>query len=104
VFLVWVALKASTGWIVFLIHLIAIRAGLTSFSDLIGLIGLSSNLFGIQNNDARSMQDLTFVPAIIWALLWMVAALLLISGAVWVTWLAPRRETIDTSPRHLRLQ
>ena len=104
IFLVWVALKASTGWIVFLIHLIAIRAGLTSFSDLVGLVGLSSNLFGIQNNDARSMADLTFVPAIIWALLWMVAALLLISGAVWVTWLAPRRETIDTSPRHLRLQ
>ena len=104
VFLVWVALKASTGWIIFLIHLIAIRAGLTSFSDLIGLIGLSSNFFGMQNNDARSMASLTFIPAIIWALLWTVAALLLIGGAIWLTWLAPQSEAIDTSPRHFRLQ
>jgi hypothetical protein len=104
VFLVWVALKAPTGWIIFLIHLIAIRAGLTSFSDLIGLIGLSSNFFGMSNNDARSMASLTFIPALIWALLWTVAALLLIGGAIWITWLAPQPETIDTSPRHFRLQ
>jgi hypothetical protein len=91
--LVWVALKATTPWIIFLLHLVAIQAGLLSFSDLIGLIGLSSHLFGAQNNDARSMAELTFIPALIWAILWTVIASLLIGGAIWITWLAPQQET-----------
>jgi hypothetical protein len=33
------------------------------------------------------MADLTFIPAIIWALLWAIAAMALISGAIWITWL-----------------
>lgn len=90
--LVWVSFKASSNWIVFLLHLIAIRAGLTSFSDLVGLIGISSDLFAGQNNDAMSMANLTFIPAIIWALLWTIIALLLIGGAIWVTWIAPSQK------------
>jgi hypothetical protein len=90
--LVWVALKASNKWIVFLLHLIAIRAGLTSFSDLMGLIGISSNMFGVQSNDAQSMAGLTFIPAIIWAVLWTIIALLLIGGAIWITWISPHQK------------
>jgi hypothetical protein len=88
--LLWVAFKASANWVIFLLHLVAIRAGLTSFSDLVALIGLSSDLFGVQNNDARSMASLTYVPALVWAVLWTVIAFLLIGGAIWITWIAPR--------------
>jgi hypothetical protein len=90
--LVWVAFRASNKWIVFLLHLIAIRAGLTSFSDLMGLIGISSNLFGVQSNDAQSMAALTFIPAIIWAFLWTIIALLLMGGAIWITWISPHQK------------
>jgi hypothetical protein len=91
-FFIWVALKAAAGWIVFLIHLVAIQAGLTAFSDLTGLIGLSTRFFNTPANDAQSMAEMTFVPAVVWALLWVVVAVLLIGGAIWLTWLRPSRK------------
>ncbi len=84
---VWVAIKAAPGWIIFLIHLIAIQAILTAFSDLVGLIGISTNFFNAPENDAASMAQLTFIPAIVWAVLWAMVALGLIGWAIWFTWL-----------------
>ena len=95
-FFLWVALKASPGWIIFLLHLIAIEAALTAFSDLLVAIGLSTRFFYAPANDAKSMAELTFIPAIVWAVLWVVIALALIGGAIWVTWLAPAKE--ESSP------
>ncbi len=83
------AFKAPPGGIVFLLHLLAFQAALTAFSDLIGLIGLSTRFFDAPENDALSMANLTYVPAIVWALLWAIAALALIGGAVWFTWVRP---------------
>ena len=85
-FFVWVAWKATPGWIIFLLHLLAIQAGLTAFSDLMTVMGLSLNFFNAPANDARSMAELTFIPAIIWAVLWAGLAAILIGGAIWVTW------------------
>jgi len=87
----WVALKASPGWIIFLLHVVAIRAGLTAFSDIITVIGLSAGLVGAPRSDAQSMAELIFVPAVIWAVMWAIAALVLIGGAIWLTWIAPGR-------------
>ncbi len=84
-----VALRAGAGWVIFLLHVVAIQAGLTAFTDLFTVIGLSTRFFSAPANDARSMAELTFIPAIIWALLWVVMAFVLIGGAIWVTWLAP---------------
>ena len=84
-----VALKATPRLIIFLIHVVAIQAGLTAFSDLSTVIGLSTQFLNAPANDARSMAELTFIPAIVWALLWAVAALVLIGGAIWLTWLGP---------------
>ncbi|MCK6628713.1 MAG: M50 family metallopeptidase [Anaerolineae bacterium] len=91
-FFIWVALKARPGWIVFLLHLVAIQAGLTAFSDLMTVMGLSLNFFNAPANDARSMAELTFIPAIIWAVLWAGLAAVLIGGAIWVTWVAGGEE------------
>ncbi len=88
----WVAIRAAPGWIIFLLHLLAIEAGFTAFSDLITVIGISTRFFDAPANDAQSMAQLTSIPAIIWALLWATVALLLIGGAIWTTWLAPRKE------------
>ncbi len=92
-FFLWVALKAAAGWIVFLIHLVAIQAGLTAFSDLTSLIGLSTRFFNAPANDAQSMARLTFIPAPFWAVLWVVIAVVLIGGAIWVAWLRPARRS-----------
>jgi hypothetical protein len=86
-FFVGVAWKAAPGWIIFLLHLVAIQAGLTAFSDLATVIGLSTDFFNAPANDARSMAGLTFIPAIIWAVLWAILAVILLGGAIWATWL-----------------
>lgn len=85
-FFAWVALKATPGWIVFLLHLVAIQAGLTAFSDLMTVMGLSLNFFNAPANDARSMAEMTLIPAIVWAVLWAGLAAVLIGGAIWMTW------------------
>lgn len=91
-FFVWVALKAAPGWIVFLLHLVAIQAGLTAFSDLMVVMGLSLNFFNAPANDARSMAEMTFIPAIVWAVLWVGLAAVLIGGAIWMTWVQGSKE------------
>ncbi len=91
----WVAIKATLGWIVVLLHLIAIQAGLTAFSDLVTVMGLSLRFFNVPANDAQSMAELTFIPAIIWAVLWALVAVVLIGGAIWMTWLAGGEEAKD---------
>lgn len=90
-FFLWVGFKAAPGWIIFLLHLVAIEAGLTAFSDLATVIGLSTQFFNAPANDARSMAQLTFIPALVWAVLWAVMAVILIGGAIWLTWLGPDR-------------
>lgn len=85
----WVAVRAAPGWIIFLLHLVAIQAGLTAFSDLATVIGLSTRFFDAPINDARSMAELTFIPAVVWAVVWAIVAVGLIGGAIWLTWLKP---------------
>lgn len=105
VLFVWIALRASPGWIVFFLHLVAIQAGLTAFSDLFTVAGLSARFFNSPANDARSMAELTFIPAIIWAMLWVIAAVVLIGGAIWLTWFQPDRSEPtfnDRLPTRLR--
>ncbi len=92
-FFLWVARTAAPGWIIFLLHLVAIQAGLTAFSDLMTVTGLSLQFFNAPANDAQSMAELTFIPAIVWAVLWAIVAVLLIGGAVWLTWFAGGEET-----------
>jgi hypothetical protein len=84
----WVAGKASPKMIIFLTHVVAIQAGLTAFSDLFTLIGLAGQFASAPANDARSMAQLTFIPALLWAVLWIVVAFCSIGGAIWFTWLA----------------
>jgi hypothetical protein len=83
------AWKASSVWTLFLTNLVAVVAGLTAFSDLFALVGLSSQLAGVPATDARSMAELTFIPAIVWAVLWALVAAALIGWAAWHAWLRP---------------
>jgi hypothetical protein len=94
----WVSIKAPPGWVIFLIHLIAIQSILTAFSDLVGLIGISTKFFDAPANDAASMAELTFIPAIVWAVLWAIIALVLVGGAIWFTWLKPKPAQAEKGP------
>lgn len=82
----WLALRASARWLIFSIHFVAIKAALTAFSDLYYLLAVSSGL-DASHSDAANMAQVTGIPALLWALLWIVMAGFLIGGAVWLTWL-----------------
>jgi hypothetical protein len=82
--LVWLAFAAGGGWVVFSVYLLAIEAGLTAFVDLGTLIGLSAA--GSGATDARSMAELTGVPAVVWAVVWALAAAVLLGGAIRLAW------------------
>jgi len=82
-----IALRAGDGLVIFFLHLLAIKAGFTAFSDLFAVIGLSTRLGPVPHTDAHSMAELTHLPAVFWGLTWAAIALILIGGAIWVTWL-----------------
>ena len=86
----WVAMRATAPWIVFLTHLVAFQATLDAFSDLNVLIGLASS-GDASGNDARTMAEVTGLPALLWAGLWGLAALLLVGAAMRAAWLRSGR-------------
>ncbi len=90
----WVALKATARWLIYLLHLVAIKAGLTTFSDLFYVINLS-RLTNSPHNDATSMELATGIDALFWSLVWIVLAFVIISGAIWATWYPREKELHD---------
>jgi Peptidase M50B-like len=78
--LVWIAVAAGPRWTVFTLYLLAIEAGLASFTDLWTLIGLATT--SAVATDARSMAELTHLPALVWAVLWALAAAAILGAAV----------------------
>jgi hypothetical protein len=91
----WVAIKAPAGWIIFLLQFVAIQAALTAFSDLITVIGITTQFFDAPANDAQSMAELTLIPAVAWAVLWAIIAFSLVGGAIWLTWIRPARQGVQ---------
>lgn len=77
--------RAGAGWIVFAVHLLAVMAALTAFSDLWTLIGLSAGGSGV-DCDAEAMAAATFLPAVVWAVVWALAASLLVGAAARHAW------------------
>ncbi|MDH3405054.1 MAG: M50 family metallopeptidase [Acidobacteriota bacterium] len=80
-----IAARASAGWILFTVHLVAIEVGLAALADLWTLIGLSGNGAG-QPTDARAMAEMTWIPAIVWAIVWALAAAAILAAAIRAAW------------------
>ncbi len=76
-----IALQANANIITFFIHFIAVKAGLTAFSDIFIVIGLAGQP-GVRT-DAQSLAELTHIPAIIWGGVWVIFAAAVIGAAVW---------------------
>ncbi len=69
--------------VLFGLNLLAIQAILNSLDSLLGLMRLNAGPFNLPN-DAQTMSDLTQVPAVVWAILWSLAALAILIGSVYV--------------------
>lgn len=83
--LLWVALAAGDRWVSYAVLLLASVAGITAGSDLLTLVGLSGLAEG-PATDARSMAELTLIPALVWALVWAATAVVLMVYAVRRAW------------------
>jgi hypothetical protein len=89
--LVAIARRAAEVWSVLVLNLLAFQTGLTAFSDIWWLVQFTPIVFPRgQVSDAQAMAQLTFIPAVIWAILWAVLACGLIGGALWQTWFRRR--------------
>jgi Peptidase M50B-like len=82
---VWVSARAADRWIVFTVHLVAFLSGFNAFSDLWYLIGISRSPCALAT-DARSMADLTILPATAWAVVWALCSGLILGLAVRAAW------------------
>lgn len=70
-------------WLTFSLNFLAIQCILNALDSLMGLMRLNAGPFKVPN-DAQTMADLTHVPALVWAILWSLAALALLAGSVYL--------------------
>ena len=84
-----IALRAKTPWITFTVHLVAIEVGLTALADLGTLVGLSRGTSATAT-DAVAMAEMTLLPALFWALLWVTVAAAILGAAIRWAWFTER--------------
>ena len=75
--LAWVAARASETWQHLLFNLIAAQTALNA------VLNVRVLFFTAEHSDADSMADLLFVPSVVWASLWLVAAVALAGLGFW---------------------
>jgi hypothetical protein len=81
----WVALLAYGGWrgsgkgLLFVVQFLGLQLTLTSVQSVYTLYKISA--YGESQSDAGIMQNLTGIPATVWAFGWCVVSL----GVVWVS-------------------
>ncbi len=78
------ALKLEEDWLVFAAQFLGVQLALTSLNSFLGLIQV--NVLTDGANDARTMETLTGVPALAWALLWCVAGVGLVIAGLRSAW------------------
>lgn len=91
--LVWVSRKASAGVQEFIFLLLSLQIASNALLDSFNLVSMSSTpVF----SDALNMQQMTGIPAIVWAALWSVLAVIAVAWGL-APWIA--REKSVSTPR-----
>lgn len=91
--LIGLAYKASREINALVLNVLAILTGLNAVLDVVFLVSNSSAALGSVRNDAAAFSAEVFplVPAPVWALIWVVLALLMLGLAVWYGVVRPLR-------------
>jgi len=69
----------------FILNFLAFAVGLNAISDAWFLLQINSRSDFFLRNDASSMAAVTPLPAVFWALMWMLLAIVLLGGVIWFT-------------------
>lgn len=79
--IIWTALKLNPYWANLLLLFLGIQTGLNAINDDITLFMQATGMMGQGWSDATLMQQMTAIPAPVWATLWTVISL----GLLWAT-------------------
>lgn len=95
--LIGLAYKASTELNALVLNVLAILTGLNAVLDVVFLVNNSDAGLGSVRNDAAafSAQVFPLVPAAIWALVWVVLAVVILGAAVWYAVVRPLRRRLS---------
>lgn len=88
--LIGVAWKLASTWSLALLNLLAFTVGLSAIGDLTALFRITTSPAGAALSDAHAMAQLTSIPAVFWAVAWVIVAVALLGSAFWATWLKKR--------------
>lgn len=86
----WIAaLSAAAIWLkddtkVFAVQFLGVQQCLTAASSIFLLLDLVT--FNTGHNDATILAEMTNVPAMVWAVLWMLIGLIVIVLGIWAAW------------------
>lgn len=103
VFMLFILLAwKGPDWLnLFALNLLAMMVGLNALMDIWGLLGnLNITAYGTPN-DAVAMQKLTFLPAALWAVFWVAVSVIILAGAVYITFIKPMRDRPAAANRKL---
>ncbi|MFV9503866.1 MAG: M50 family metallopeptidase [Oscillochloridaceae bacterium umkhey_bin13] len=85
--LLYVAWQRPERWSLWLLNLLAFWVGLSAIGDLVVLFRITTTPGLTIQSDAHAMAAITFLPAVFWAVLWVLMALFALGWALWRTWL-----------------
>ncbi len=91
--ILWVARKASDAACHMFLLMLAVQTTLNSVLDIQTLFLVS--VMGGQHSDAKTMESMTGIPAIIWSLLWGGIALVVLTYSLWASY-RPQAKTANS--------
>lgn len=82
---------ARRNTVLFVLNFLAFAVGFNAITDAWVLFRIVRSDM-VPQNDAASMEAVTSFPAEFWALVWIFLAILLLGGAIWLTFVRPIRQ------------
>mgnify|MGYP002223850422 CR=1 FL=1 len=93
--ILWVSRKASDAACHMFLLMLAVQTTLNSVLDIQTLFLVS--VMGGQHSDAKNMEGMTGIPAIVWSLLWGVIALAILTFSLWVSYRPQKTARAETA-------
>lgn len=79
----------------FTLNFLAFVVGLNAITDAWFLLRIVQNERLIIRNDASAMADVTGVSATLWAMAWILLAIGLLGGSIWLTFIRPQKRLAE---------
>ncbi len=82
--ILWISRKANDAACHMFLLMLAVQTTLNSVLDIQTLF--LASVMGAQHSDARNMESMTGIPAIVWSVLWGAIALCILTFSLWISY------------------